>query len=169
MKFCAMITEATWYWGSHDQSRKLVNEEWHVVTGVVSQGQVNRRLKIQKHDWRAVNKTLLRVEKGLEPQWFNSRWKHCRYSFSLARGRGCLTWFKEKRLQVQVCASHLHFIVILLLCGTAAEHQTLHSDSYTLDLAVVSKAVESEWKSRFINVLYIIWALKTWVLILRVK
>lgn len=46
MKFCAVITEAARYSASHDQSRKLVNGECHVVTGVVSQGQVNYKLEI---------------------------------------------------------------------------------------------------------------------------
>lgn len=64
--------------------------------------------------------------------------------FSPARGKGCSTQFKDKWLQEQVCASHLYFIVILMLCGTAADHHTLHQDSYTLVLSVVSQAVGSE-------------------------
>lgn len=44
--------------------------------------------------------------------------------FSPARGRGCLTQFKDKWLQVQVCASHLYFIVIVMLRGTTADHHT---------------------------------------------
>lgn len=44
--------------------------------------------------------------------------------FSPARGRVYLTLFKDKWLQVQVCASHLYFIVILMLCGTTADHHT---------------------------------------------
>lgn len=46
--------------------------------------------------------------------------------FSPARGRGCLAQFKDKWLQVQVCASHLYFSIILMLRGTTADHRTCY-------------------------------------------
>lgn len=62
---------------------------------------------------------------------------------SPARGRGCLIQFKDKWLHVQVCSSHLYFIVTLVLCSTIAEPYTLHRVCYTLVLTMVSQAVES--------------------------
>lgn len=54
--------------------------------------------------------------------------------FSPTRGRGCLTPFKDKWLQEQVCTSYLYFIVTLMPFGTTADHHALRRDFYTLVL-----------------------------------